>query len=143
MQVFDQPGETGGVSEWGHYLKMLANEEPNRENLLRSIRPGAQLDHSFFLKIYGYAITTPEFAKVALQRMEILGCNGVSDYYNSLVAEYEQKTDRQLREVGAWYMKQQGPSGKDGDERWILQKITQDLQRKSDRELLNLLQRLS
>lgn len=79
---------------------MLVNEEPTRENLLRSIRPGAQLNSEFFLRIYGYAVTTPEFAKIALQRLEILGCNGAKDYYNSLVAEYEQQADKKLQEAG-------------------------------------------
>lgn len=41
---------------------------PSREELLQNIQPGMKLDKNFFLRIYGYSITTPEFTAEALER---------------------------------------------------------------------------
>lgn len=42
----------------------------SREELISSIQPGVKLDKSIFLRIYGYGITTPEFVKKALDKLE-------------------------------------------------------------------------
>ena len=42
----------------------------SREELLQSIRPDMKLSKAFFMRIYGYEITWPGFAEVALQRLE-------------------------------------------------------------------------
>ncbi len=94
----------------------------SREELLQSIGPDMRLDKWFFLRIYGYEITWPGFAEVALQRLEIMGCSkarnyyevalqrleimGCSkarNYYSCIVAEYEHNREEELKEVASWY----------------------------------------
>lgn len=77
----------------------------SREELLRSIRPDMRLDKDFFLRVYGYEITWPGFAEVALQRLEILGCNRARSYYSCVVAEYEQRQEKSIKPVAAEYAK--------------------------------------
>lgn len=84
---------------------MLSNEEPTRENLLRSIRPGMKLDRAFFLKVYGYELTSPGFAETALQRFEILGCSVAREYYQKTVSDYEESLKPGLKEAAAWYLR--------------------------------------
>lgn len=86
-------------------MKMLGNEEPTRENLLRSIRPGMKLDRAFFLKVYGYELTSPGFAETALQRLEALGCSRAQEYYKKIVSDYETQWKKELQEIGAWYLR--------------------------------------
>lgn len=61
----------------------------SREELLQSIRPDMKLSKAFFMRIYGYEITWPGFAEVALQRLEEIGCSKAREYYSGFVAEYE------------------------------------------------------
>ena len=120
----------------------------SREELLQSIRPGAQLDKNFFLRIYGYEITWPGFADRALSRMEILGCSNARNYYSCIVAEYEYEYQKQMKETAAWYVaglekRWDQDRRKKGSEASRKQEIMQGLHQKSDRELLNLLQTLN
>ena len=75
------------------------------EELLRSIRPDMRLDKDFFLQVYGYEITWPGFADVALQRLEVLGCSRARSYYSCVVAEYEQRQEESIKPVAAEYAK--------------------------------------
>lgn len=77
----------------------------SREELLRSIRPDMRLDKDFFLQVYGYEITWPGFADVALQRLEVLGCSRARSYYSCVVAEYEQRQEESIKPVAAEYAK--------------------------------------
>ena len=119
----------------------------SREELLQSIRPGAQLDKNFFLRIYGYEISWPGFAETALQRMEILGCTQAREWYSSAVQEYESKYEEGLRDTARWYREEcekrwDQDRRKKGSEISRKQEIMQVLHQKSDRELLTLLQKL-
>ena len=75
----------------------------SREELLQSIRPDMKLNKGVFLRIYGYEITWPGFAEVALQRLEIMGCSKARNYYSRIVAEYEHNWEKGIKEVVSWY----------------------------------------
>ena len=72
----------------------------SREELLQSIRPDMTLTKAFFMRIYGYEITWPGFAEVALQRLEEIGCSKAREYYGGFVAEYEAQDAAEMKEAG-------------------------------------------
>ena len=116
----------------------------SRKELLESIRPDMKLTKNFFLQIYGYSITTPEFAEKALSRMEILGSTRARNHYACIVAECEHYYEQQMKGAATQYVADLEAKWKqkEGEER-RRQYIIQNLHQKSDRELLSLLQTLS
>lgn len=118
----------------------------SREELLQSIRPGMKLDRAFFLKIYGYEIGFPGFRETAIKALEDAGCSRAREYYDSVVGEYERGYLEKMKEIGKWYLEECNREWKkrqkEGEEK-RRQEIMKDLHRKSDRELLNLLQTLN
>lgn len=92
----------------GHPVRYNAS----KEQLLRSIRPDMQLTKGFFLRIFGYSMTMPEFAAQALTRMKILGCSKAENYYSCIVAENEAEHQKQMKEAAEWYSKQLGEDRK-------------------------------
>ncbi len=117
----------------------------SREELLRSIQPGMRLDKNFFLKIYGYELTWPGFAEVALTKLQGAGCNKARNYYTCIVVEYQYNDESVLKNVAEWYVKQDFYGKKVNESRKKQQEVElmkMDLHQKSDRELLTLLQSL-
>lgn len=117
----------------------------SREELLQSIQPGMRLDKNFFLKIYGYELTWPGFAEVALTRLQGAGCNKARNYYTCIVVEQQYNDEAVLKNVAEWYVKQDFYGKKVNESRKKQQEVEQmkmDLRQKSDRELLTLLQSL-
>ncbi len=78
----------------------------SREELLQSIQPGMRLDKNFFLKIYGYELTWPGFAEVALTKLQGAGCNKARNYYTCIVVEQQYNDESVLKNVAEWYVKQ-------------------------------------
>lgn len=119
---------------------------PSREELLQSIQSDMKLNKAFFMKVYGYEITYPGFKERAISKLEEAGCSKAEEYYNRFVGEYEENKDKELKEVARWAIQELGQKWEGRErqgEKLRKQKITQDLQKKSDRELLNLLQSIS
>lgn len=120
----------------------------SREELLQSIQPGMRLerlDKNFFLKIYGYELTWPGFAEVALTKLQGAGCNKARNYYTCIVVEQQYNDESVLKNVAEWYVKQDFYGKKVNESRKKQQEAEQmkmDLHQKSDRELLTLLQNL-
>ena len=110
----------------------------SREELLQSIGPDMRLDKSFFMKIYGYELTWPGFAEVALQRLEIMGCSKARNYYSCIVAEYEHNREEELKEVASWYAEE---CRKEWDRKVGEQQRAEKLDNMSTEELLTLLRR--
>ncbi len=79
---------------------------PSREELLQSIQPGMKLTQDFFKRIYGYELTYPGFAEIAIQRLEVLGCSKARNYYSCVKAEIDHKYDKDMKEVAAWYVEE-------------------------------------
>lgn len=85
----------------------------SRQELLDSIQPGMTLTKSFFMKIYGYELTWPGFAEVALSKLEKAGCSQAKAYYQRFVDEYEKKHDEEMKNAADWYRKQLKGEDKD------------------------------
>ena len=84
----------------------MAYTSPSKEELLASIRPDMKLTKNFFKRIYGYEISWSGFANRAIEALEAAGCSRARDYYETWVSEYEAEYDAEMKEVGAWYVKE-------------------------------------
>lgn len=76
------------------------------EEFLQSIQPGIKLTKDFFLQIYGYGITRPEFVNQALEKLEKMGCLKAKQYYETVVEKYESQYNAQMKEVAHWYARE-------------------------------------
>ncbi|MCI5868431.1 MAG: hypothetical protein MR224_02835, partial [Dorea sp.] len=108
----------------------------SKQELLESIQPGMKLTKNFFMKIYGYELTWTGFADQALSDLEKAGCSKARVYYRQFVGEYEKQHDEEMKEVADWYRKQLKGDGKDWKRQREAELRKEDLQQKSDRELL-------
>lgn len=77
----------------------------NKDIFLDSIQPGTKIDHDFCMKIYGYDISYPGFAELAITKIESLGLVGIREYYDMAVNNYEDKRRENMKEVVEWYKK--------------------------------------
>lgn len=118
-------------------------EYPTKEKTLKLIQPEMRLFKSFFKRIYGYEISYPGFADQALSALEEAGCSKARAYYQQFVDEYEKKHDEKMKNVAAWYRGQieKGDEQSRKRQREVEQRKA-DLHKKSDSELLTLLQKL-
>lgn len=103
-----------------------------------------RLTKDFFKSVYAYEISFPGFADQAIAALEAAGCSHARQYYSDWVTAYETEYNAMMKRVAEWYVKQdfyrkevRGPRKQREAE-----PMTMDLRRKSDRELLNLLQNL-
>ncbi len=80
-------------------------ELPTKQMLLDSISHDMKLYKSTFLKIYGYEISYPGFAELALQKLEDVGCERARKYYEQFTTEYEQEYREKVKDVSGWYQK--------------------------------------
>ena len=120
-------------------------EGPNKDEFLHSFSNGMKLYKSTFLKIYGYDLSYPGYAEKALSWLELLGCSKARTYYSGVVDEYEHQHEKELKSAAHWYKDQCENDKKEVERGWRQKEVEQlkaDLQQKSDRELLTLLQRL-
>lgn len=119
----------------------------SREELLQSIKPDMKLTWDFFKKIYGYEISFPGFAEVALKALEDAGSTHSRQHYEKFVNDYEQKKQEELYPVAVEYVKKlEAQWEKKERERIRGEKLSekkQSLQNLSDSELLTLLQNLA
>ena len=107
------------------------------EQLLNEIQPGMRLTRAFFKKVLGFEMTWPGCADEMLSRLEELGCSRAREYYETVRAEWKQN-------VAAWYLKQNfnRREVRESRKRQEVEQLKADLQQRSDKELLILLQRL-
>lgn len=123
---------------------------PSKDELLNGIQPNMKLTKDFFRRTFGYNVSFPGFAEETISALEAAGCTRAREYYKTWVGEYESKHDAQMKEVSAWYAeqckRQWDKIQKEGEavraRQPEVEQLKTDLQRKSDRELLTLLQRL-
>lgn len=123
------------------------NELPTKEKLLQSISSNMTLRKSFFVKVYGYEISYPDYANKVIKMLEDAGCSKARTYYEMIIKEREEYLYEKVKPIAEWVRNQISTefekitikTDKRGDE---LRKarIVQNLHQKSDRELLNLLQ---
>ena len=96
-----------------------------------------RLDKNFFLKIYGYELTWPGFAEVALTKLQGVGCNKARNYYTCIVVEQQYNDESVLKNVAEWYVKQDFYGKKVNESRKKQQEVEQQRM-----ELLNKKKRL-
>ena len=116
----------------------------SREELLQSIKPDMKLTWDFFKKIYGYEISFPGFAEVALKALEDAGSTHSRQHYKKFVNDYEQKKQEELYPVAVEYVKRlEAQWEKERIRGEKLSEKKKSLQNLSDSELLTLLQNLA
>lgn len=71
--------------------------EPNKDELLNSIRKGTVCDNELLKKVYGYDLSFEGFAEKALKKLEEVGGKNVREDYKKLVSAYE-KGNKILKE---------------------------------------------
>ena len=126
------------------------DQQTGREPFLHTFSCDMKLYKSTFMKILGHDITTPGFAEDALTRLEILGCSRAREYYEAVKAEWKQEHDAQMKRAAHWYKGQCEDEFENTKRRAVREsrkkqeakQLKADLQQKSDRELLTLLQKL-
>ena len=111
---------------------------------LEAAKQFGKLGKNTFKKILGYDMTWPGFAEDALTRLEELGCSRAREYYEVVKLEWQQGHEQQMKNVAAWYVKQNFDrrEGRESRKRQEVEQLKADLQQRSDKELLILLQRL-
>lgn len=80
-------------------------ELPTKEKVLDSINPDMKLYASTFKRIYGYELTYPGYAENALTELEKAGCGRSREHYARIIGEYEQKHEKDMKEVASWFRK--------------------------------------
>lgn len=128
----------------------------SRQELLQLIRLGKKMDRDVAYKIYGYAVTRPEFGEEALSLMEKLyilyadpGDRNPRELYRRIMDEYQHRRNEELKPVARWLKEQNEKKfesmcwerQKEGEEK-RKRKIILDLHQKNDKELLTLLQNM-
>jgi len=83
-----------------------AKAPASREQLLQSIRPDMKLTKEFFLRIYGYEITSPGFREQAISTLEAAGCIKARSYYDDIIGEYQKAREEELKPVAVSYLKE-------------------------------------
>ena len=147
LDAAEQSGELDGIFKGE---PRTPDQLTGREPLMRSLRPDVKLYKSTFKKILGYDITTPGFAEDALTRLEILGCSRAREYYEAVRSEWQQEHDAQMKSAAHWYKGQcenefenmKRKAVRESRKEREAEQLKADLQQKSDRELLTLLQML-
>lgn len=111
---------------------------------LEAAKQSGKLDQNTFKKILGYDMTWPGFAEGALTRLEELGCSRAREHYEAVRSGWQQEYEQQMRNVAEWYRKQnfERKAVKEVRKEREVEQLKADLQQKSDRDLLTLLQRL-
>lgn len=109
----------------------------SREELLQSIKPDMKLTWDFFKKIYGYEISFPGFAEVALKALEDAGSTHSRQHYEKFVNDYEQKKQEELYPVAVEYVKKLEAQWEKKERKG--EESRKNLQKMSNTELLALL----
>ena len=147
MDAAEQSGELDGIFKG----EPRAPDQPTgRKPFLHSFSCDMKLYKSTFKKILGFELTTPGFAEEAITRLEEQGCSRAREYYEAVRSEWQQENDAQMKSVAHWYKGQcenefenmKRKAVRESREEQEVEQLRADLQQKSDRELLILLQRL-
>lgn len=78
----------------------------SKEELIAMIKPDMKLTESFFKAIYGYELTYPGFAEMAMIKFMAMGSKNARAYYKQFSEKYENEAKQTLKKVGVWYVEQ-------------------------------------
>ncbi len=146
-----EAAEKSGLFEEMFNCECRSNAQSiNKEALLDQMHTGMHLYRSTFKKIYGYELSYPGFAEQAISRLGDLGCKKARHYYEVVRGKIEEQYDQDMKKAGAWFREQCEKERKELQRKAVIEsrkeqeaeQLKADLQQKSDRELLILLQRL-
>lgn len=146
MKQAEKSGELNGLFECECRDPV---QHPTKESTLEQIKPGMRLFKSLFVRIYGYELSFPGFAKKALDKLKKSGCSKAQEYYNDTVKECTKRYEETAKSA-AEYLRMYKNERKGVDKsKWKnkerqreAEQLKVDLRKKSDRELLILLQKL-
>ncbi len=108
----------------------------SRLELMQLLQLGKKMDRDIAYKIYGYAVTRPEFEEEALSLMERLYILYAApedrpprELYREIMDNYHRERDGELKPVAHWFAgeceKQWGKRQEEGEERRARQQQTQ------------------
>lgn len=142
MEQAEKDGTLGKMFKGEAKKDATEQGNPSKDTLLESIVPDMKLYKSFFMKIYGYELSYPGFAQMALQRMKILGCSRAEEYYTCIVAEYEHNHEKEMKNVAEWYRQECDKNYENKKREAVRDCQKKNLQRMRDSELLTYLENL-
>ena len=78
--------------------------EYNRDSFLAQFKDPEHLTltRRTFIKMYGYELSYPGTAAEAIALLKEAGCSRAEEYYNTTVAEQEQKQNEMYKSVAVW-----------------------------------------
>lgn len=78
--------------------------ENNRDSFLAQFKDPEHLTltRRTFIKMYGYELSYPGTAAEAIALLKEAGCSRAEEYYNTTVAEQEQKQNEMYKSVAVW-----------------------------------------
>lgn len=123
------------------------SELMNRQKFKETIKPDMKLTKRTFLNILAYDISTPGYADDMLARMELLGCTNARKYYAGVKAEWEYSHEKGMKSAAERHRKQdfnrkEVKELRKQEKQQGAELLRADLRKKSDRELLTLLQNM-
>ena len=102
----------------------------NRLELMQLLQLGKKMDRDIAYKIYGYAVTRPEFEEEALSLMERLYIlyaapedKNPRELYREIMDNYRRERDEELKPVARWFA---GECEKQWEKRQVKQSFAGD-----------------
>lgn len=117
-----------------------------REKFEQSISNEMKLTRRMFFNILACDISTSGYADRVLSKLEAVGCVRAREYYKQVKDDWQRKHDESMNNVAEWYKKQGSKEEGGVNTNWKKMKEAElmkaDLHKKSDRQLLILLQNM-
>ena len=131
-------------------ISVNGSAEVRRRMILDYISPDMTADEAFYKQVYSEVIMYEPFLSEAAARLAEVGRADAIQGYNAWFADYQAKQDATLKPVAKWlreridneYERKFGKHEERKGDDLRKQQTTEDLHRKSDRELLILLKQL-
>lgn len=122
----------------------------NKQSFYESIDQDTVFDEAFFKKVLGYTMYDKPFLEAVAVKLAGIGRKDIVQTYNAWYAAWKANDDAEMKKVSEWYGKELDRDFKKRErkqqekavEEWKENRV-EDLLRRSDRELLNLLQSLN
>ena len=99
--MFD--GLFSGQYQKQNNVTVILTDLPTKKKLLVAISPNMRLTMDFFKRIYGYELSYPGFAEIAIGKLVDAGCSKAPKYYKKFVSEFEIGQIEKIRGVSELY----------------------------------------
>lgn len=114
-----------------------------KEEFYEGITKDTRVNEEFLMKLHGYSFHDPQFLLDVMIKFDSFGRKRVSDVFTVYMYLYNARQDAELLPAAKWLRQQidkEYEERRKAGEEQRKQQIKQDLQQRSDGELLNLLQ---